>query len=71
MTGRQFCTLPFTEATWRLGPFLTVIGSNGTGGGTQRPAGDLKQHNSQWQGGVVNNLFASLTVVRHACVLRR
>src|SRR5262249_16841133 len=40
-------------------------------GGTQRPAGDLKQHNSQWQGGVVNNLFASLTVVRHACVLRR
>jgi molybdopterin-biosynthesis enzyme MoeA-like protein len=35
-----------------VGQFFTVIGSNGAGGGTQRPAGDLKQHNSQWQGGV-------------------
>jgi hypothetical protein len=51
MTGLQFSTLPFTEATRRVGQFLTVIGSNGVGGGTQCPAGDLKQHKSQWQGG--------------------
>jgi hypothetical protein len=44
-----------------------------SGRGTQRSAGDLKQHKltiaeRRW---MAKNLVASLTVGRHACVLRR
>ena len=51
-----------------MGPFLTVIGSNGTGGGTQRPAGDLKQHNSQRQGEVDDEESVRVFERRASCV---
>ena len=60
-----------TEATRRMGQLCPSSTPTDRAANTT-PAGDLKQHNSQWQGGwMAKNMLASLTVGRHAPVLRR